>query len=112
RKRLVISALLRPWGYGSPPARGRQLHLRLVRRVDHRFVQVALGAGGPGEFVAALDITVLAACDVFRRAGGHATGAAECVVVLGGGGDRSFVAGGAGGKRERQRDGNDRNGRS
>src|SRR5947199_1174008 len=95
-------------GYGSRPSPGRP-ELRLVRRVDHRFAQVLLRAVGLGGGVAALDVAVLAAGDVFGRADRDIVGAADCIVVLAEAGDRDLIAGSAGGERKRQRYGNGRN---
>ena len=45
------------------------------------FGEIALGAVGAASTAAALDVAVLAAGDIFGRAGLHIVGAAECVVV-------------------------------
>ena len=55
--------------------------LRPDRIVQHVFAEVALAAIGARGGVAALDVAILAAGDVFRRAGLDIVGAAERVVV-------------------------------
>src|SRR4051794_9055576 len=87
-------------GYGSRPSAGRRLWLRPVRRVDHRLAQVLLRAVDLGGGVAALDVAVLAAGDVFGGADGNIVGAADRIVVLAEAGDGDLVAGGAGGERQ------------
>src|SRR5438270_5201775 len=87
-------------GYGSRPSPGRP-ELRLVRRVDHGFAQVLLRAVGLGGGVAALDVAVLAAGDVFGRADRDIVGAADRVVVFAKAGDGAVVTRSAGGERQR-----------
>src|SRR3954454_1270561 len=93
------STSLRP-GIMGPGFRRDDNKLRLVRRVDHGLIQIALSAGGFRGLVVALNVAVLPAGDVVGRSGGGAAGAAKGIVVIGYRGDRSFVARGAGGERE------------
>src|SRR5580692_11030625 len=55
--------------------------LRVFRMVQHVFAEIALFAIGAGVGVGVLDVAILAAGDVFRRAGRDIFGAAERVVV-------------------------------
>src|SRR5260370_13450423 len=55
---------------------------RPVRMIQHVFAEIALAAVGAGVGVVALDVAVLAAGDVFRRADPDTVGAAEGVVVI------------------------------
>src|SRR4051794_33774378 len=96
------STSLRP-GIMGPGFRRDDNKLRLVRRVDHGLIQIALSAGGFRGLVVALNVAVLPAGDVVGRSGGGATSPAERVVVISHRGDRSFVAGRAGRKCERER---------
>ena len=83
----------------------RPSFLRFGRIVQHVLAEVALLLVGAIDGVAALGIAILAAADIFGRAGRNlAAGAAEGVVVLG---QRRIIgrhlsATGAGAKRERR----------
>src|SRR6478735_5315255 len=75
--------------------------------VQHVFAEIALAAVGAGVGVDALDVAVLAAGDIFRRAGRDIVGAAERVVIAAGidhGGLAALEAAGEQRREERQGD--------
>src|SRR5258707_2420248 len=63
-----------------------------VRMIQHVFAEVALAAVGAGVGIVALDVAVLAAGDVFRRADRDIVGAAEGVVVIAAGNGHGRLA--------------------
>src|SRR6185312_14197372 len=72
------------------------------RMVHHPFREVLLLLVGAGDRIAALDVAVLAAGDILRRAGRAGMGAAIAIVILGQAGrHRCAIARDAGGERER-----------
>src|SRR6516164_3666686 len=72
--------------------------------VEHILSEIALPAVGARDRIAALDIAVLAAGDVFGRTGGIATGAADGIVVIVQRRNRRLVARCAGGENTSEQD--------